>query len=242
MNFMDYLKTSRFPTTWCPGCGNGTALIGISKAFEELGLLKKNLVVVSGIGCAGRSAGYFALDSVHALHGRSVPVAEGIKLANDKLKVVIVSGDGDLLGIGGNHLLHASRRGTPLCIICFNNETYGMTGGQKAPTTKLGTKTLTSPEGVCEKPVDIQSLIKPYGNFYARTTVYHADHLKKAIAAGLQHEGFAFVEVISQCIANFGRRIGFKSAYDMLKYYKDYYKLRDDAETLKEDEIGITKA
>ncbi|MBM4045383.1 MAG: 2-oxoacid:ferredoxin oxidoreductase subunit beta [Planctomycetes bacterium] len=238
--YQTYLKLSRFPTPWCPGCGNGQVLKTVCQAFLELNLPKGQTTVVSGIGCSGRSAGFFDLDTVHTAHGRALPVAEGIKLANEKLNVIVLSGDGDLLGIGGNHLLHAARRNTALKVICLNNEIYGMTGGQKAPTTRLGVKTITSPEGNQERPVDAQALVKGHGGFYARSTTYHHGHLKKALLAALQHTGFAFVEVKTQCITNNGRRLGFKDAYEMLMYFKNTFKVNDGAPRLAENDIGVT--
>ena len=203
--------------------------------------MKDNTVVVSGIGCSGRSAGTFSLDSVHTVHGRAIPVAEGIKMANDDLNVVVLSGDGDLLGIGGNHLVHASRRNTNITVICFSNEIYGMTGGQAAPTTRQGTKTLTTPEGCRERPIDLQPLIKAHNCFYAKTTVYHVKHLEQCIVEALKYEGFAFVDVKVHCITNNGRRLGFKNASEMLLQFKENYKINDKPDILQPEEIGITK-
>lgn len=239
--FKRFLKDKNLPTPWCPGCGNGIVLKSTCAALEELNFDVKNTVVVSGIGCAGRSAGFFNLDSVHTAHGRAIPMAEGIKMADNDLNVVVLSGDGDLLGIGGNHLLHASRRNTPITVICFANEIYGMTGGQVSPTSKKGAKTVTTPGGSPDTPIDVQAIVKAHGCFYARTTTFHLKHLKKSIVAGLRHPGFTFIDVICQCIVNNGRRIGFKDGYDMLMYYKKTYKINDQARLLKETEIGITK-
>lgn len=240
LNLMNYLKQDLLPTTWCPGCGNGIVLKTVCDAFDELNISKKDVAVVSGIGCSGRSAGYFDLDSVHTAHGRAIPVAEGIKLANEKLKVVVISGDGDLLGIGGNHLLHASRRNTDITVVCYNNEIYGMTGGQVSPTTFSGTKTLTTPTGCTDRPLNVQAIIKGHDCFYARTTAFHIKHLKKSIKAALQHKGFSFVEARVQCIVNNGRRLGFKNAHEMLMAFKNNYKINDKTPMLNENEIGIT--
>ncbi len=241
MRFKHYLKEENLPTPWCPGCGNGIVLKAVAQAFEELNFDKHQVVIVSGIGCAGRSAGFFDLDSVHTAHGRAIPVAEGIKTANENLKVVVLSGDGDLLGIGGNHLLHATRRNTPITIVCYSNEIYGMTGGQVSPTTRLNTKTLTTPEGNRDTPFNVQALIKAHNCFYARTTTFHLAHLKKSIVEALRHPGLSFVDIVTQCIVNNGRRIGFKDAFEMLMYYKNSYKINDNAELLKDNEIGITR-
>ncbi|MCQ4575183.1 MAG: thiamine pyrophosphate-dependent enzyme [Candidatus Brocadiales bacterium] len=240
-HFQRFLKDKNLPTPWCPGCGNGLILKSTCDAFDELNFDMKKTVVVSGIGCAGRSAGFFNLDTVHTAHGRAIPMAEGIKTADEKLNVVVLSGDGDLLGIGGNHLIHASRRNTPITIICFSNEIYGMTGGQVSPTSKLGAKTITTPDGSRDTPINIQAIIKAHNCFYARTSTFHLKHLKKSIVAALRHPGFTFVDVICQCIVNNGRRIGFKDGYEMLMYYKDAYKIKDNTRFLEENEIGITK-
>ncbi|MEE9584944.1 MAG: thiamine pyrophosphate-dependent enzyme [Candidatus Brocadiales bacterium] len=239
--FKRFLREKNLPTPWCPGCGNGIVLKSTCDAFEELNLDTSKTVVVSGIGCAGRSAGFFNIDSVHTAHGRAIPMAEGIKMANENLNVVVLSGDGDLLGIGGNHLLHASRRNTPITIICFSNEIYGMTGGQVSPTSKKHAKTITTPDGCPDTPINVQALIKAHNCSYARTTTFHLKHLKKSIVAALEHPGLAFVDVICQCIVNNGRRIGFKDGYEMLIYYKNEYKVNDNVDLLKENEIGITR-
>ncbi len=124
-----YLRTDRIPHIWCPGCGIGTTVNCFARAIDECGLDLDSLAIVSGIGCTGRVAGYAKLDSFHTTHGRAIPFATGLKLANPKLKVVVYSGDGDLTAIGGNHFIHAARRNVDMTVICVNNLTYGMTGG-----------------------------------------------------------------------------------------------------------------
>jgi 2-oxoglutarate ferredoxin oxidoreductase subunit beta len=204
---------------------------------------KDKLVVVSGIGCSGRAAGYFDIDSVHVTHGRAIPVAEGVKRGNSKLKVIVFSGDGDLVGIGGNHLLHASRRDIDLTVICNNNGIYGMTGGQMAPTTQLGVKTLTSAFGNKYYPFNIQGIVTAnLRHFYARSSAYHLNHILKCIQAAIEWEGFAFVDIISFCIENYGRRLGFNNGYEMLFDLKKNYKLNLNPEgLLKDNELGIVK-
>ncbi len=241
MRFKRFLKEENLPTPWCPGCGNGIILKSTCDAFEELNFDMNKTVVVSGIGCSGRSAGFFNLDSVHTAHGRAIPVAEGIKTANENLNVVVMSGDGDLLGIGGNHLLHATRRNTPITIICFSNEIYGMTGGQVSPTSPRGAFTLTTPDGNPDVPMNAQAIIKAHNRFYARSTTFHLKHLKKCIVEALRHPGLSFVDVVCQCIVNNGRRIGFKDAYAMLMDYKTRYLINDYADFLGKHEIGITR-
>ncbi|MFH1063654.1 MAG: thiamine pyrophosphate-dependent enzyme [Candidatus Woesearchaeota archaeon] len=239
MDYQDFIKLDRFPTSWCAGCGAGLVLKTVAQAFEKMGLTKSNTAVVSGIGCTGRGAGYFALDSVHGLHGRAIPLAEGMKLSNPELNISVFSGDGDLLSIGGNHLIHACRRDTDITVICVNNNIYGMTGGQKAPTTPRGTITLTSPEGATETPINAQALVRAHGNFYARTTVTHIEHMNKCILEAIKHKGFSFVEIISPCTSNYGRRLGYKTPYDMMINYKERYKIVSDVDHLSEGELGI---
>lgn len=239
-SYIRFLKTERLPTSWCPGCGDGNVIQATCQVFDELGFSHKDVVVVSGIGCAGRSAGYIRVDTVHGLHGRALPLAEGITAVRDDLKVVVISGDGDIMGIGGNHLIHTSRRGSRMSVFCVTNDVYGMTGGQKSPITKLGAKTITSPDGNRDRPVDVQGIVLAHQNFYGRTSVYHLKHMKDVIKAALEYDGFSFVEIISHCISNYGRRVGFKSPYEMFVDLKRF-KINDGAERLKEDEIGITR-
>lgn len=241
MSFQDYLKLDRYPSSWCGGCGIGLIVKTVAQAFDELELPKDRTTVVSGIGCTGRSAGYFNLDTVHGLHGRAVPLADGIKRTKPEMNVIVLSGDGDLLGIGGNHLIHTARRNTKLTVICCNNYTYGMTGGQKSPTTKKGIITLTSPYGNEDTPINVQNIIRAHQNFYARSTTYHLPHLKNCVKEALQHEGFAFVDIISNCVENYGRRLGFKNAFGMLTDFKKFYKIVKDKEKLEDNEIGIIK-
>lgn len=227
-------------STWCPGCAIGTVFKQLTFVLDEMNISKDELVVVSGIGCSGRTAGYFNVDSVHGIHGRALPIAEGIKRANRKLKVIVFSGDGDLTGIGGNHLLHTARRNIDLTVVCINNGIYGMTGGQMSPTTEEGIKTLTSPFGNEYAPLNIQGIITSNRkHFYARSSVFQLSHLQKCMREAIQHEGFAFIDVVSHCIENNGRRLGFKDAFEMLDKIKKDYKVSSDTEQLKADELGI---
>ena len=243
MSYKDFVKWDRLPTNWCPGCSIGTIFKQTAFALADLGLSAADVTVVSGIGCSGRAAGYFDLDSVHATHGRALPVAEGVKLANPRLKVLVFSGDGDLAGIGGNHLLHASRRDVDLAVVCVNNAIYGMTGGQMAPTTPLGARTLTSPRGSAYAPINIQGLVTSNRrHWFARTTAFHIAHLQRAVREAVERPGFAFVEVMGFCIENFGRRLGFRSGHEMLVKLKQDFKVRSGGEgPLGELELGVVK-
>jgi 2-oxoglutarate ferredoxin oxidoreductase subunit beta len=211
--------------------------------MDELDLNKDNTVIVTGIGCTGRMGAYMNFESVYTLHGRTLPVAEAIKLVRPELNVIVVSGDGDTASIGGNHLLHSIRRNANLTVLCNNNEIYGLTGGQAGPTTPQGTATLSSPGGTSYSPLNLQGLVNTNPNaFYAKTTVYHQGPMRKAIREAIEWDGFSFVDIASQCIENNGRRIGFSSAYEMLEQYKsDYKPAPREATHLEPKQLGIVR-
>ena len=217
----DLLRTDRIPHIWCPGCGTGTAFSACLTAIKESGINLDNTVMVSGIGCSGRAAGYVKLDSYHTTHGRAIPFATGIKLANPSLNVVVFSGDGDLFAIGGNHFIHAARRNVDLTVICVNNLNYGMTGGQVAATTPHLAKTTTTPSGNPEMPFNLPLLAYAAGASYvARWTILHARDLTDSILEALTRPGFSFIEVLSPCPINYGRRNKTKPL-DALKMYQE---------------------
>jgi Thiamine pyrophosphate enzyme, C-terminal TPP binding domain len=168
-------------------------------------------------------------------------VAEAIKAVRPEMHVIVVAGDGDTASIGGNHLIHAIRRNAHVTVLCNNNEIYGLTGGQTGPTTPTGTKTLSSPAGNPNTPINLQGLVRSSpDSLYAKTTVYHQQHMRNVIREAIEHPGFAFVDITSQCIENNGRRIGFASANDMLTFYRKTYKrAAKDAEHLNPFEIGV---
>ena len=241
MGFKERLKVDLFPTIWCPGCGIGTIMIQLAMVLDEMGMDETNTIIVTGIGCTGRMGSYLKHESVYTLHGRTLPVAEAIKQVRPEMHVVVVSGDGDTASIGGNHLIHAIRRNAPLTVLCNNNEIYGLTGGQTGPTTPTGTKTLSSPAGNPNTPINLQGLVRssPHA-LYAKTTVYHQVHMRNVIREAIEHPGFSFVDITSQCIENNGRRIGFASANDMLTFYRKTYKRAPkDATELARFEIGV---
>src|SRR4030042_2787381 len=149
----DFLRMDRMPHIWCSTCGIGVSVNCFAKALEKLGTPLDDVVVVSGIGCTGRGAGYMKVDSFHTTHGRAIPFATGLKLANPKLNVTVISGDGDIVAIGGNNFIHAARRTVDMLVICVNNFNYAMTGGQVAPTSPVGSVLTTPPFGSFEHPL-----------------------------------------------------------------------------------------
>ncbi len=235
---LPFLRRDRLPHIWCPGCGIGTAVNCFVRALDESGLNLDKVAVVSGIGCTGRVAGYVNLDSFHTTHGRAIPFATGLKLANPALKVGVYSGDGDLTAIGGNHFVHAARRNMDLLVICVNNFTYGMTGGQVAPTTPIGATQTTMPFGNFENPLNLPFLADACGAVYvARWTVYHVKQLARAMKEGLAKKGFVFIEAISPCPTLYSRRNRLGDGVDQLKYYKEKSVVKNGADT---KEVGLS--
>ncbi|MDY7039729.1 MAG: thiamine pyrophosphate-dependent enzyme [Chloroflexota bacterium] len=234
------LREERLPHIWCSGCGIGTALTCFISALLKSDLHLDKVVVVSGSGCTGRVAGYIRLDSFHTTHGRAIPFATGLKLANPELKVVIFSGDGDLVTIGGNHFIHAARRNVDMTVICVNNFNYGMTGGQAGATTPVEAVTTTTPYGNHEHPFNLPYLAAASGAVYvARWTVLHVRRLERAISEALTKRGFSFVEAISPCPTNFGRRHRERTGLDTLRYYHEKGSIHHDADPRKVDiELG----
>ena len=212
---------------WCPGCGLFTIESVIAQQIQELGWNKENTVVVSGIGCTARIAEYFNLDSLHVSHGRTISVAEGIKKANPEINVIVISGDGDLLSIGGNHFLHGLQRDSNITVFCNNNRVYAMTGGQTAPTTPKGQKTKTDPIGKQTEPLDAESLFTNKKKFFfARTNSLDLEHFRDATKQALLWDGFSYVEVVSQCIATIERKLktqDMKEIMDEFKKEKDFF-------------------
>lgn len=231
------LRVDRLPHLWCPGCGIGVAMKCLLMALEERATPLDDVVVVSGIGCSARVASYVKLDAFHTTHGRAIPFATGLKLANPKLTVIVFTGDGDLAAIGGNHFIHAARRNLDLTVICVNNFIYGMTGGQVGPTTPLMAKSSTTPYGNFEHPFNLPHLAAASGAVYvARWTVFHVRRLITAMGEAIAKKGFSFVEVISPCPIGYLRRNKLGDALDMMRYYKAHSEVRHQANTA---EVGI---
>ena len=219
--FAKYLRAEMMPHIWCSGCGNGIVLNCFVHALDDLQTDLDKLVIVSGIGCIGRAAGYTYADSFHTTHGRALAFATGVKLANPELEVVVISGDGDLFAIGGNHFIHAARRNIGVKVLCVNNLNYGMTGGQSGPTTPLDAITPTSPYGNVEHPFNLVHLAAASGAAYvARWTTLHVRRLTLSIERLLQKKGFCFVEVLSPCPEIFGRYNKMRSGLEMMGWFK----------------------
>ncbi|HHI87902.1 MAG TPA: 2-oxoacid:ferredoxin oxidoreductase subunit beta [Candidatus Cloacimonetes bacterium] len=216
----DILRMDRMPHIWCSGCGLGSAVTTFAEGLNKAGISYDKTAIVSGIGCTGRVAGYLRLDSYHTTHGRAIPFATGLKLANRDLTVVVFSGDGDLFAIGGNHLIHAARRNVDINVICVNNFIYGMTGGQNAPTTPLGAYSSTAPFGNYEMPFNLVGVAAASGAAYvARWTTMHARRLTDSIAEAAKKKGFCFIEIVSPCATVFARKNRGGTGLDLLKEF-----------------------
>jgi 2-oxoglutarate ferredoxin oxidoreductase subunit beta len=210
-----------------------------ASALERAKIDIKKVVILSGIGCTGRVAGYVKIDSFHTTHGRPIAFATGIKLGNPELKVVVFSGDGDLIAIGGNHFIHAARRNIDMLVICVNNFIYAMTGGQVAPTTPLGAYATTTPHGCFEPPINVPYLADSSGAVYvARWTSLHVRRLTNSITEALNKRGFSVIEVISPCAMYYSRINRLGDGLDMMKFYHDNCEVRNWEDT-KNVEIGF---
>jgi 2-oxoglutarate ferredoxin oxidoreductase subunit beta len=186
---------------WCPGCGNNAILAQMQKMLPELGVPRENIVMVSGIGCSSRFPYYMNTYGVHAIHGRAPTLAMGLKCARPELQVWVITGDGDGLAIGGNHFSHALRRNVDINILLFNNQVYGLTKGQYSPTSPLGTKTLSSPDGSIENPVNTLGVaIGSEASFIARTVDVFQKHMSEVLQRAAEHRGAALVEIAQNCI------------------------------------------
>jgi 2-oxoglutarate ferredoxin oxidoreductase subunit beta len=209
------------------------------RAIDRTQTNPDKIAVVSGIGCTGRVAGYVKLDSFHTTHGRAIPFATGLKLANPELDLVVFSGDGDLVAIGGNHLIHAARRNIDMTVICVNNFSYGMTGGQVGPTAPLEARTTTTPYGNFESPFNLPNLVSASGASYvARWTTLHVRQLEKAIAEAMKKPGFSFIEVIAPCPVTYGRLNKEPEGLDSMHYYQEKSVIRNGAD-LKDTDIEL---
>lgn len=233
----EFVREDRFPHVWCPGCGLGILLQSFVTAMSKSGVPSQNHALVSGIGCTARLPGYANLDTYHTTHGRAIPFATGMKIANPDLKVTVISGDGDLFNIGGNHFIHAARRNMDLLVICSNNFNYGMTGGQHGSTTPPTSRSASTPYGNIETSFNLPYLASVLGASYvARWTVMHQRQLTKSITKAMDVKGFAFIEVLSPCPPNFGKFNGFPDGFEEMEFYRKNSVVNDDADL---DEVSI---
>lgn len=213
----DYIRLDQMPHFLCPGCGHGIALRALLWAIHELEIDKDNLAVVSGIGCSGRLSAYIDANTFHTTHGRPLAYATGLALARPDLHVIVITGDGDSLAIGGNHLIHACRRNLDLTCMMLNNEIYGMTGGQVSPTTSSDRYTTTTPSGNAEPVFDACALAEAAGaSFVGREVTMQVTGLKNLLRKAIAHDGFSFVEVISDCTEIYGRKNNLGASPEMI--------------------------
>ncbi|MCW2277168.1 2-oxoacid:ferredoxin oxidoreductase subunit beta [Heliophilum fasciatum] len=217
-----YYRVNKLPHIWCPGCSNGIVVRSIVEAIDKAGLDQDKTVIVSGIGCSSRAPGYMNFDTLHTTHGRALAFATGVKLAKPELNVFVITGDGDCTAIGGNHFIHAARRNIDLNVILFNNNIYGMTGGQYSPTSPTGTKATTAVYGNIERSFDSCKLAQTAGASYvARGNAFNTRQLTDIILKGIENPGFSFIEALSSCPVYYGRRNKKGGPADMLKWQRD---------------------
>lgn len=244
---MPYLREEMLPTVFCEGCGCGTVLNGYAHAMDELGIRSEDLISVTGIGCSSWiPSPYLKGDTLHTTHGRAIAFATGVKIIRPDKHVVVIAGDGDLAGIGGNHLIHAARRNIGLSVFLVNNFIYGMTGGQVSPTTPVGIPTSTTPYKNVEYPFNIAELVAAAGaNYVARWSTYHVFPLMESMQNAMKKDGFSFIEIYTQCPTSYGRRIGWRKGEDFLNYFKEkavhVNKAKDMSEEELEDKFVIGK-
>ncbi|QIX85816.1 2-oxoglutarate ferredoxin oxidoreductase subunit beta [Campylobacter ureolyticus] len=235
-NYDKYLRADKLPTLWCWGCGDGVILKAIIRAIDAMGWNLDDVCVVSGIGCSGRMSSYINCNTVHTTHGRALAYATGIKLANPTKNVIVVTGDGDGLAIGGNHTIHAARRNIGIKHILINNFIYGLTNSQTSPTTPKGFWTVTAQRGNIDPSFNATDLLIGAGaTFVARQTIINADALVKLLVKGFSHDGYAFFDIFSNCHINLGRKNKMAQATDMIKWIENitankikYDKLSDE--------------
>jgi len=236
----NYIRKGAQPHTHCSGCGNGIIAQSFLRTLHEIGIDRKKIVCVAGIGCSGWiPSPFFDVDTLHVTHGRPIAFATGVKLGKPDLEVVVFTGDGDASAIGGNHLIHAARRNIGVKVICVNNMIYGMTGGEVAPTTPRGIRTTTTPFGNLERPFDLSKLVIAAGGTYvARWTTYHVARLVASMKKALVRKGFAFVEVLSQCPVHYGRRIGISNPVEMMRWFQKQSVPVERAREMSEQELA----
>ena len=225
------LKSEKLPHTWCPGCGLGIVTKCLVESIRGSGLPIERHVVVSGVGCTSRLLDLLNLETHRAVHGCAIPFATGLKIAKPELEVTVIAGDGDLLNMGGNHLVHAIRRNLDLNVICVNNFSCAITGGQLAATTPTGARSTSTPYGNFEAPFNVPYLVAAAGApFVSRWTTIHVRQLIKAMQRVFKVQGLAFVEILSPCPSSFGVLNNFQDGYAQMEYFRNYSRVDDHAD------------
>jgi 2-oxoglutarate ferredoxin oxidoreductase subunit beta len=247
-NYNDYLRVDKMPTLWCWGCGDGVILKSVIRAIEKVGWDMNDVCVVSGIGCSGRFSSYINCNTVHTTHGRAIAYATGIKLANPSKHVIVVTGDGDGLAIGGNHTIHGCRRNIDLNHILINNFIYGLTNSQTSPTTPQGMWTVTAQYGNIDPSFDAAKLADAAGaTFVARESVIDPKRIEKVLVEGFLHKGYSFFDIFSNCHINLGRKNKMGEAVQNLKWIEDQITPKIKYDLLSEEEkkgkfpLGVLK-
>ncbi len=240
VDYFKYLRKEKMPHIWCAGCGHGMIVKSIIRAIDKLGWKNNEIALVSGIGCSSRTPGYLDFHTLHTTHGRALAFATGIKLARPNLKVIVVGGDGDMMAIGGNHFIHACRRNIDIKLVVYNNNIYGMTGGQASPTTLTDAKATTAPYGFLEEPFDVCNMAIASGaSFVGRALDLDVPLMDRVILESFKHKGFSVVDAWSQCPTYFGRFNRWGNPSEMMEKYKQItYNIRQKDQLSEEEKKG----
>lgn len=233
----DYLRQDKLPTLWCPGCGDDVILRSIVRTIHNIGWSMDDVCVVAGIGCSGRMSSYIDCNTVHTTHGRALAFATGIKLANPDKHVIVITGDGDGLAIGGNHTIHAARRNVDIKHILINNFIYGLTNSQTSPTTPQGFWTVTAQYGSVDPTFNACRLVEGAGaGFVARAVMTNAKQLDAIFEEGFKHKGYSFFDVFSNCHTNLGRKNKMGEPIQCMDWLKNMVVDKDEYEKLSSEE------
>ncbi len=236
-NYDKYLRLEKMPTLWCWGCGDGVILKAFIRAIDKMGINQDDVCVVSGIGCSGRFSSYVDFNTIHTTHGRTVAFATGVKLACPDKYVICVAGDGDALAIGGNHTIHGCRRNIDITMILINNFIYGLTNSQTSPTTPQGMWTVSQKAGNIDPTFDASELAIASGaSFVARESMIDPKKLEKVLIKSMEHRGFSFVEVLSNCHINLGRKNKMQSAMENLEWIDSITVSKKKFDAMSEEE------
>lgn len=236
-NYDNYLRTNKMPTLWCWGCGDGVILKSVIRAIDAMGWNMDDVCVVSGIGCSGRFSSYVNCNTVHTTHGRAIAYATGIKLANPEKHVIVVTGDGDGLAIGGNHTIHGCRRNIDINHILINNFIYGLTNSQTSPTTPQGFWTVTAQWGNIDPNFDAAKLATAAGaTFVGRESVINPSRIEKLLIDGFKHEGYSFFDIFSNCHINLGRKNKMGEATQVIDWIDERTVSKTKFDTLSDEE------